>query len=370
MIDIKKFITILKKNDLNFCTGVPDSLFKDLCFQLEKTFGRNHIIASNEGAAVALGIGYNLKTKKIPLIYMQNSGIGNAINPIISLADKNVFNIPLFLMVGWRGEKNHKFIDEPQHIAQGKETENFLKNLGIKYKIIESKSDYTKIIKSLKNYSLKNNKLVCLLIKKNSFQKKINKTKNILKNLDKRENFLKKIVKDLPKNSIIVSTTGILSRELYEILKDNNNKLNNLMCVGGMGHAISVAAGIAKQTKKKVYCFDGDGAVTMHMGSLAISSKSKNLVHIVFNNFSHESVGGHDNAAKHVHFFKLASILGYGNSIFFFFLNDISKILKNAIKSKKSSFIEIICSKGHRADISRPEEKMIDLKNIFQERMK
>jgi phosphonopyruvate decarboxylase len=370
MIDIKNFINILKKNDLNFCTGVPDSLFKDLCFQFEKRFKKNHITASNEGAAVAIGIGYHLKTKKIPLIYMQNSGLGNAINPIISLADRNVFNIPLFLIIGWRGEKNHKFIDEPQHITQGKETESFLKNLGIKYKIINSKSDYPKVIKLLKNYSLRNNKSVCLLIRKNSFQKKTNKTKKILTNLDKRESFLKKIVEELPKNSIIVSTTGILSRELYEILKAKKNKLNNLMCVGGMGHAISIATGIAKQTKKKVYCFDGDGAVTMHMGSLAISSKLKNLVHIVFNNFSHESVGGHDNAAKHVSFFKLANILGYENSIFIKNIKDISKVVKKMIKSKKSSFIEIICSKGHRANISRPKEKMIYLKNTFQKRIK
>ena len=127
MISIDEFINELKKNNLNFFSGVPDSLFKDFCFKIDKKFSSNHFIAANEGSAVGIGIGYHLKTRKIPVIYMQNSGLGNAINPLISLANSKIYRIPLFLIVGWRGEPNKEFIDEPQHITQGKETKNFFK---------------------------------------------------------------------------------------------------------------------------------------------------------------------------------------------------------------------------------------------------
>ena len=188
MISIKKFINQLKNNDLKFFTGVPDSLFKDLCFEIKKQFKSNHIVAANEGSAVGIGIGYHLKTKKVPVIYMQNSGLGNAINPTISLANSDVYNIPLFFLIGWRGEKSDKFKDEPQHILQGKVTEKFLKNLKIKYKIIDSQSNTSQIIKNLKKYSKKNNKPVCILIKKNSFRKINYKIKD-KKIFNKREYF-------------------------------------------------------------------------------------------------------------------------------------------------------------------------------------
>ena len=177
MISINKLINEFKINNLNFFSGVPDSLFKDLCFAIDKEFKTKHCVAANEGSAVGIGIGYHLKTKKIPVIYMQNSGLGNAINPIISLANSKIYKIPLFLIVGWRGEPSKKFIDEPQHITQGKQTKNFLKNLGIKYKIINSKSNIKKIIKELKNYSEKNNLPVCILIKRKTFEVKKTKKK-------------------------------------------------------------------------------------------------------------------------------------------------------------------------------------------------
>ena len=364
MISIKAFIEELKKNKLNFFSGVPDSLFKDLCYAIENEFQSKHVVAANEGSAAALGIGYHLKTKKIPVIYMQNSGLGNAINPIISLADSKVYKIPLFLIVGWRGEPSNKFIDEPQHISQGKVTEKFLKNLGIKYKIINAKSNIVKIIKELKTYAQKKNLPVCMLIKKNSFYNnhysEILKKKFLL-----REEFLKLIIDKLPSNSTIVSSTGILSRELDELLKKKKKKINNFMCVGGMGHAISVASGIAINTRKKVFCFDGDGAATMHLGSLTTSALQNNIVHIIFNNFSHESVGGHDTSSKHVKFYKLAKILGYKISKVCINKKTLINSIKKSILSKKSYFIEILCSKGHRDNISRPTEKMLTLKKKF-----
>jgi len=369
MIEIESFIKELRKNDLNFCSGVPDSLFKDLCYSFEKKYKKNHIIAANEGSAIGMGVGYYLSSKKIPIVYMQNSGLGNAINPLISLADKNVYNIPLFLIIGWRGEKHKTFIDEPQHITQGRVTQKFLKNLNIRYKIIDAKSNFKFDIKKLKEHAKKKKQAVALLIKKNSFKKvkkeKIRNKKYKNKNLFLREKILESLVNKLPKKSIVVSTTGILSRELNEIIKKNKNKINNFMCVGGMGHAISIASGMASKLKKKIFCFDGDGAITMHLGSLATSSKFNNLVHIVFNNYSHESVGGHDNAAKHVKFYRIAKELGYKNYLFCW--NDLQAVsaLKKSFKSKRSFFIEIILKKGHRKNISRPSKKMYFLKEKF-----
>ena len=181
-----------------------------------------------------------------------------------------------------------------------------IKNLGIKYKILSQKVIH-KIIKDLKRYSEKNKSTVCLLVRKNSFQS----NKKIKSNLDKlilRERYLEFLIKKLPKKSVLITTTGILSREVYDILKKNKKKMNHFMCVGGMGHASSVATGVAHCSKKKIYCFDGDGSIAMHMGSLSVSSKKKNIVHFLFNNYSHESVGGHDTSTKQVNFSKLAQV--------------------------------------------------------------
>ena len=368
MININDFVKELIKNKLTFSAGVPDSLFKNLCFNFQHTFKKNHLVSANEGSAIGLGIGYHLSTKKIPIIYMQNSGLGNSINPLISLADHKVYSIPLFLIIGWRGEKNSKFIDEPQHRTQGKVTQQFLKNLGIKYKILSSSSKYKKEIKFLKNYAYKNKKPVALLIKKNTFDNtKLKKSEK--KIFPFREKLLKIILKELPNKSNIISTTGIISREIYEN-KTKKSNINHFMCVGGMGHAISVAQGIAKGSKKKIFCIDGDGALTMHMGSLSTSEKFNNLVHIVFNNFSHESVGGHDNAAKHVKFFELAKILGYKNSVVCKNEKEVLLNIKKSIRSNRNYFIEILCAKGHRKNISRPKETMVYLKNIFMKNFK
>ena len=370
MIDANKFLDELKKNDLNFFSGVPDSLLKNLCFAIDERFRSKHFVAANEGSAVGIGLGYYLKKKKIPVIYMQNSGLGNAINPLISLANSKVYKIPVFMIVGWRGEHSKNLIDEPQHITQGRETINFLKNLGIKYQIISSTSNIKKIIKNLKNYSEKNKLPVCMLVKKNSFEIKKLKKKNNHKKLYLREELLRSLLSKLPKRSTIISTTGILSRELNEIIDDNKKKINNFMCVGGMGHAISVASGIAINTKKKIFCFDGDGALTMHMGSLTTSAIQNNIIHIVFNNNGHESVGGQKTSADNVKFYKLAKTLGYKTTRYCKNKIDLKKAVSEAILSKGSFFIEILCKQGHRKNISRPSVKMIDLREQFMKNLK
>ena len=364
MIKTSNFVKELIKNNLKFAAGVPDSLTKDLCFELENKLKTNHVSCSNEGSAIGVGIGYFLKEKQIPIIYMQNSGLGNAINPIISLAEKNVYKIPLFLIIGWRGEIGGKGIDEPQHIAQGIVTQDFLKKLNIQYEIINKKSDFKKIIRKLKSISIKKNKIVALLVRKNSFENLKNKKKKQKKSYSSREEILKLLFDIIPKKTSIVSTTGILSRELNELNKPTH-KINNFMCVGGMGHAVSIASGIAKKTKKKILCFDGDGSIGMHLGALSESSKNKNLVHVVFNNESHESVGGQKTCLKGLKLFKIAKELGYKKSVR---CNDKLKIIKYfklSLKFKNSFFLEIMISDGHRKNISRPKKDLIELKKNF-----
>ena len=370
MINVNAFIEELRKNGLNFFCGVPDSLLKSFCFEIERKFKSKHCVAANEGSAIAIGLGYHLKTRKIPVIYMQNSGLGNAINPLISLADSKVYRIPIFMIIGWRGEHSKKIIDEPQHLTQGRETINFLKSLGVKYKIISSNSNIKKIIRNLKNFSEKNKLPVCMLVKKNSFE--IKKIKKIVspKKLYLREEFLKTLVKELPLKSTIISTTGILSRELNEILNNNKNKINNFMCVGGMGHAISVASGIAINTNKKIFCFDGDGALAMHMGSLTTSAIQKNIVHVVFNNNGHESVGGQKTSADNVKLYKLAKTLGYKTTRYCKNEIELKKAISEGILSKGSFFIEVLCKQGHRKNISRPNAKLINLKEQFMKNLK
>lgn len=367
MIKSKEFVKTLRKNDILFASGIPDSMTKDLCFEIEKQYNNNHVRCANEGSAIAEAIGFYLKKKKLPLVYMQNSGLGNAINPIISLAHKKIFNIPLFLIIGWRGELGKDIKDEPQHIKQGEVTKNFLNNLDIIYEIIDAKSDFKKKIFKLKKISLKKKRIVALLIRKNSFENKKNHI-TLKENLPTREQVLKCLVYEIPKNSVVVSTTGILSRELNEI-NDNLKKINNFMCVGGMGHASSIASGIAKNTKKKVFCFDGDGAFTMHLGSLTTTSKNKNLIHIVFNNGSHESVGGQKTSSNGLKLFKIAYTLGYDYHYRCKKISDIKKYIKLALKKNKSFFLEILIQNGHRKNISRPNKNMKLLVNKFMSKI-
>ena len=209
-----------------------------------------------------------------------------------------------------------------------------------------------------------------MLVKKNTFDVNKYRINNENKKLLLREELLEVLVNLLPNNSTVISTTGILSRELNEILKKKKKKINNLMCVGGMGHAISVASGIAINTKKKVFCFDGDGALTMHMGSLTTSALQNNLVHILFNNNAHESVGGQKTSAEHVKFHKLASTLGYKIVKYCKNKIELKKAISKGVTSNKSFFIEILCKNGHRENISRPKEKMQSLKKEFIKNLK
>ncbi len=369
MINPDTLIKAIKNNNLNFITGVPDSLLKNLTNRFDTKFKR-HIISTNEGSAVSFAIGYYLSSKKPAVIYLQNSGLGNIINPITSLAHPKVYGIPMLLIIGWRGEIQglKQIADEPQHRKQGLITIDQLKLLNIPHKIINSK---TRNINQIINNLVKTSKIkqcpVALVVRKNTFINLSKKKTNLKKRLLFREDVINEILRVTNSKNIIVSTTGMTSRELYEIRKKNKqNNFMDFLTVGGMGHASQIAAGIAmNKNKKKVFCFDGDGALLMHMGSLGITAKFNNLIHILINNKAHDSVGGQPTLGTIFDFSKIAKICGYKNSILVKKKNEIEKVVKKALISKKSFFIQINCEKGFRNNLSRPGRDMKKRKLLF-----
>ena len=358
----QKIVSILKKNKINFVTGVPDSVLKPLIEQIEKNKYFNHVVSNNEGSAVSLGIGYQLSSQKLPCIYMQNSGLGNAINPLISIAHKKVYSIPLLLMIGWRGDPYNK-IDEPQHQIKGKVTAKLLDLLGIKQIQIRSHKDLKKLT-PLINLSKKNKTPVACLIKRKLFLEI--KEKKIKKTFFRRE-FLKKLLSNLNNNTKIISTTGYTSRDLMSIIDDfKYKKIKPFYMVGGMGHSAMVALGSSLQDKNLNICLDGDGAVLMHLGSLnAVNyNKKKNFKHIILNNKSHESVGGQKTFSEKNNFKLLAKSFGYKNFYKINNTNNISKVLNNFLKSKGPSMLEVVIKQGAPKNLPRPKN-LIRIKEEF-----
>ena len=365
---LKSFINL----KINFFTGVPDSLLKNFCYLLENNKKIKHIIASNEGSAISLAIGSYLATKKLGVVYMQNSGLGNAINPLVSLSDPMVYGIPMILVIGWRGETiNGKQVkDEPQHKKQGLITLGMLKNLGIPFKILNKNSkNLNQKITLLKKQSYKRSGPVALIIRKNTFTKMRERSIKIDNRLCGREEVINLILDIIPKKTKIVSTTGMISRELYEQRKKKKeNHFNDFLCVGGMGHASQIACGLSLQKKKhKIVCLDGDGSVIMHMGALAINSKYSNLKHIILNNKSHDSVGGQPTIAENLDLRKIGKICGYKNSLLIDSKINVKKILSKEIKKKTSSLIVINCNKGHRNNLGRPKDDILLRKKKFMD---
>jgi phosphonopyruvate decarboxylase len=367
MIESKKFIEFLKKNKINFFTGVPDSILKPLTPYLGKKDNKNnHIIAVNEGSAVSIGIGYHLSTKKIPCIYMQNSGLGNAINPLSSIAHKKVYSIPLLLLIGWRGSPNTQ--DEPQHKIKGKILEKLLKLLGINYCILNSEKDFVKLSNLIKLSKKKKIPVACLIKTKTLISdKRKEKDKKSNKNLILRQDIIKRILQISENSTRIISSTGYTSRELIQIRKNENlNKGRDFYMVGGMGHTSSVALGVSLFSKKKIICIDGDGSMLMHLGSLfTLSMFGKNEVkYVLINNNLHESVGDQVTCANKINLNLLSKSIGFKK---FYFLKEKKKInitLKKFINSKGPSFLEVRVKKGSLKKLSRPKE-LLKIKKYF-----
>ena len=371
MIDSKIIFNALKKNKVDFYSGVPDSLLKFFCsFVTDHTDSSHHIIAANEGAALSIGIGNYLATKKIPLIYMQNSGLGNAINPLTSLADKQVYSIPMILLIGWRGEPGVP--DEPQHKKQGAVTIDILETLNIPYKVVSELTDTVtaeRVIDQLCDQAQNGSEPVALVVSKNTFLPYDLKNKQTFSRPLTREEALDAVISDLLGTDIIISTTGVLSRELFELrdLKGQGHD-RDFLTVGGMGHASQIALGIAlEKSDRQVFCLDGDGSIIMHLGSLAISANSnaKNFNHIIFNNCAHDSVGGQPTVAEKIDILKISNGLGYKWNGSAKTISEIKEALKELRGIEGSCFLEIQVKAGFRSDLGRPNIKPIHNKSDF-----
>lgn len=370
MINTKYFYDNLLKRDIDFFTGVPDSLLKDICSYItDETPKESNIIAANEGGAIGLAMGYYLATSKIPLVYMQNSGFGNTINPLLSLADPKVYGVPMLLMIGWRGEPNVK--DEPQHIKQGEVSEDLLKTMNIPYAIISSETqDLDAVLDKAMDDMKKENSPYVILVRKGTFEpyklKKETKTNYDLN----REGAIKTIIDLLDESDIVVSTTGKASREVFEYreeLKQGHEK--DFLTVGGMGHANQIALGIAlAKPDRNVYCFDGDGAVLMHAGSLGIVGDlaPQNLKHIVFNNGAHDSVGGQPTVGFDIDFCKIAEGFNYKHTYKVGTVEEINAVFNEFITQEGPNLLEILINKGARADLGRPTTTPKENKVAFQ----
>jgi len=359
MIKAENFYNLLKENGITFFTGVPDSLLKDFCaYVTDVTSKEDHIINSNEGAAVALAAGYNLATGKTALVYMQNSGLGNSINPLLSLADKEVYSIPMLLLIGWRGEPGKK--DEPQHKKQGRVMLKMLEAMEIPYVKINKE---TKNIKEIINKICKDinstNSPNALIVSEGTFEEyklkdDINTGYSML-----REDAIELILDNLNSGEIIVSTTGKTSREVYEYRKNKNQgHQNDFLTVGSMGHCSQIALGISlKKKDRHVYILDGDGAVIMQMGSLSIigTEAGNNLKHIIINNGAHDSVGGQPTAGFAINFSEIAKANGYKAAFKAETEAEIIKCINELKLSEGPSLLEIRVNKGARVNLGRPE---------------
>ena len=370
MLNPLSILDAFTKNDISFFTGVPDSLLKNLNQAFfSKIPSKNHLIATNEGTAISYGIGYHLATNKIPLIYMQNSGLGNAINPLISLADPEVYSVPMVLLVGWRGEPNSK--DEPQHIKQGRITENLLKCLEIPFSILPRDIENAEpVIKTMIGMASKESRPVAILVKKDSFEgyesNPLSKTNT---KLLKREEAIHEILELIQDDDIVVGTTGMASREIYEFRKKSHPLANlDFLTVGGMGHASQIALGISNFLQRRnVFCLDGDGALLMHLGGLVINAHhgEGNFHHILLNNGAHDSVGGQPTLGNKVNFKNIAKSIGFKTSLRTSTKSGISTALSKMQDANHPSFLEVMIDKGYRNDLIRPTESPIENKLHF-----
>lgn len=370
MISPAFFIDSLKKSGIEFFAGVPDSLLKNICAYIADNIDCDHnIITANEGAAIGLAAGYHLATGKAGVVYMQNSGQGNIINPLASLTDKEVYNIPVLLLIGWRGRPGVH--DEPQHVKQGKITTGLLNVMGINYEVLSKDEDKAaiQIAKAVK--ALQQNEVFALVIEKDTFDEY--KLRNVeLNDLSMtREEAIQTVASALGSKDVIVSTTGMISRELFEARAAwGQGHERDFLTVGSMGHASQIALGIALEKKdRKVWCFDGDGATIMHMGSLAIvaSKKPANYVHVVFNNGAHDSVGGQPTVGLKIDLPAVAKAVGYTATYSVSTKEQLQEQLAGLSTLDGPVLLEVKVKKGNRKDLGRPTTTPIQNKEALMD---
>lgn len=373
MIACETLFRELKSRNVIFFAGVPDSLLKDFCgYVSDHTENNNHIITANEGAAIALAAGYHIATGNIPLVYMQNSGLGNMVNPILSLADKEVYSIPMILIIGWRGEPGIK--DEPQHIKQGRVQNCMLDSMEIPYRILDSSQiDLSGFMDEIIDLVKKHHAPVAIVVRKSSFSsyKLKNETKTDFEM--NRETAIKYILDSITNCALVVSTTGKLSREVFEYRTcKKQGHQNDFLTVGSMGHCSQIALGIALKCQKKVVCLDGDGAAIMHMGSMAIIGQNAptNFIHILINNGSHDSVGGQPTVGFYIDFPKIALACGYKKAISVNIADDLKSMLIDIKNEVGPVFLEVKVNRGARKELGRPSTTPLENKNALMNYIK
>ena len=366
---VDTFVQILGSD---FYTGVPDSQLKALCNYLMQKYGidpKHHIIAANEGNCTALAAGYHLATGKVPVVYMQNSGEGNIINPVASLLNDMVYAIPVIFVVGWRGEPG--IHDEPQHIYQGEVTLKLLEDMDIAYFVLGKDTTEEELSARMKEFTdiLSTGKDVAFVIRKGALTDaplvEYKNDNNMI-----REEIIRHIV-NVTGEDPVISTTGKASRELFEIREANNQSHKyDFLTVGSMGHSSSIALGVAlNKPSERIWCIDGDGAALMHMGSMAVigTNKPDNLIHIVINNGAHETVGGMPTVASNIDMVSIAKACGYPNAVSVSSFEKLDVELDKAKNKKELCFIEVKCSIGAREDLGRPTTSALENKQNFMD---
>ena len=369
MISPKFFIDTLGNYGIDFFAGVPDSLLKNICAYISDNLDEKHnIIAANEGGAIGLAAGYHLATGKIGCVYMQNSGEGNIINPLASLTDKDVYNIPVLLLIGWRGRPGVH--DEPQHVKQGKVTTGLLNTMGIDYTVLSKDEEAAgkQIVKAVAQMKA-TNEVYALVIEKDTFDaytlQSVRKNDLTLS----REEAIQTVAAALDEKDAIVSTTGMISRELFEYrAAKGEGHERDFLTVGSMGHASQIALGIAlEKPERRIWCFDGDGAAIMHMGGMAIVAEKapKNYIHVVFNNGAHDSVGGQPTVGLDIDLCAIAKAVGYKAA----FSTDNKEKLCDTLNEAKNLegpiLIQVCVKKGNRKDLGRPTTTPIQNKEAL-----
>ena len=371
MLDPQEFVECLRKNAVEFFTGVPDSLLMELCACITHTSQpRQHIIGANEGGCVALAIGYHLATGNMPLVYMQNSGLGNAINPLLSLADEDVYSIPMLIVIGWRGEPGVH--DEPQHKKQGRVMLPMLDAMEIPYSVLGPELDRADtILKDTVILAQKTHGPVALIIKKGTFKPFVGPQVEQPAFALSREEAIQQVIDTLEEDDVLVSTTGMVSREVFEYrTKKGSGHQQDFLTVGGMGHASQIALGIALQKhERRVFCLDGDGSLLMHMGALSIngSLKPANFTHIILNNGAHDSVGGQPTVGLNIDVLGMARAAGYADVFLAETRQELHSTLLDLKQSVGPSLLEIRVRRGARKDLGRPTTTPVQNKLTFMD---
>ena len=374
MIQPSFFYEALASYGIDFYAGVPDSLLKNLCAYItDHSDAQHNIIAANEGGAMGLAAGHYLATGRIPVVYMQNSGEGNIINPLASLTDREVYNIPVLLVIGWRGKPGVH--DEPQHVKQGKVTTGLLNVMGIDYTVLSKEEDKASAqIKKAVEYMRSTKECYAIVIEKDTFDSYA--LQNVEKNdlVMSREEAIQSVAASLGEKDCIVSTTGMISRELFECRTSaGEGHERDFLTVGSMGHASQIALGIAMaKPGRRVWCFDGDGATIMHMGSMAIvaSKAPKNYVHVVFNNGAHDSVGGQPTVGLKIDLPAVAKAVGYKEVFTCDTKEGLLALLEKVKGGEGPVLLQVCVKKGNRKDLGRPTTTPIQNKESLMSFLK